>query len=109
MSKLKCKVDTCRHNKDYLCELKKIDVDGPAATESCQTCCISYVERTATSENSTGGDMKPDAKTDIHCSAEHCTYNENKKCSADCVCVSCTCASPCVVSETECGTFVPRA
>ena len=111
MNKLKCKVDTCRHNKDNLCMLNKIQVDGPAAMESRETCCISYAERTNSSQNysSMGNYSQPSESTDIHCSAEHCTYNENKKCHADCVCVGCCCNDPSVISETECCTFEPRA
>ena len=89
MNKLKCSVTTCRHNANDLCELRKIQVDGPAALESRETCCGSYAERTSSSEN--------------------CTYNDNHKCSADCVCVGCCCADPEVVSETECCTFERRA
>ena len=77
MNKLKCSVTTCRHNANNLCELRKIQVDGPAALESRETCCGSY--------------------------------NDNRKCSADCVCVGCCCADPEVVSETECCTFERRA
>ena len=42
MNKLKCSVTTCRHNANDLCELRKIQVDGPAALESRETCCGSY-------------------------------------------------------------------
>lgn len=108
MNKLKCRVDTCRNNKDCLCELSKIDVDGPAAEDVCETCCASYVERTKSSQNVSDFGAKPSEQTDIHCSAEHCEYNENKKCKADCVCVGCSCSDPSVVSETECCTFKQR-
>lgn len=110
MNKLKCQVNTCRYNKDNLCSLNKIQVDGPAAMESRETCCASYAERTRSARNeSSCGCASPKESTDIHCSAEHCTYNENKKCHADCVCVGCCCSDPSVVSETECSTFEPRA
>ena len=109
MNKLKCSVTTCRHNTNDLCELRKIQVDGPAALESRETCCGSYAERTSSSENSCGCSSSPSATADVHCSAEHCTYNDNHKCSADCVCVGCCCADPEVVSETECCTFERRA
>ena len=48
MNKLKCSVTTCRHNANDLCELRKIQVDGPAALESRETCCGSYAARTFT-------------------------------------------------------------
>ena len=44
MNKLKCSVTTCRHNANDLCELRIIQVDGPAALESRETCCGSYAE-----------------------------------------------------------------
>ena len=109
MNKLKCSVTTCRHNANDLCELRKIQVDGPAALESRETCCVSYAERTSSSESSCGCSSSPSTTADVHCSAEHCTYNDNHKCSADCVCVGCCCADPEVVSETECCTFERRA
>ena len=93
MNKLKCSVETCRHNHNDLCSLQKIQVDGPAAMESRETCCGSSASE----------------RTDIHCSAERCTYNEGKKCRAEQVNVGCCCSAPCVVSETECCTFMPRA
>lgn len=96
MNKLKCSVTTCRHNANDLCELRKIQVDGPAALESRETCCGSYAERTSSSENSCGCSSSPSATADVHCSA-------------DCVCVGCCCADPEVVSETECCTFERRA
>lgn len=110
MNKLKCKVDTCRYNQNELCMLSKIQVDGPAAMESRETCCISYAEKTKNAQNSASmSSSNATESTDIHCSAEHCAYNESKKCHADCVCVGCCCSDPSVVSETECTTFRPKA
>ena len=110
MNKLKCSVTTCRHNENQLCDLNKIRVDGPAATESCDTCCVSYAERTkGTSNMFTGNNSTASESTEILCSAEHCMYNSNKKCNADNVKVEPCCADPCVISETSCATFRPRA
>ena len=110
MNKLKCSVTTCRHNENQLCDLSKIQVDGPAATESRDTCCVSYAERAKGANNMFSGmNSTASESTEIHCSAEHCAYNSNKKCNADNVKVAPCCADPCVVSETECTTFRPRA
>ena len=110
MNNLKCSVTTCRHNANQLCELQKIQVDGPAAQESRETCCISYAERAKGANNmSAYNNSNASEGTEIMCSAEHCTYNSNKKCQADNVKVAGCCADPCVVSETECSTFRPRA
>ena len=110
MNKLKCSVTTCRHNENQLCDLQKIQVDGPAAHESCDTCCISYAERTKGAHNMNScNNSTASESTEILCSAEHCTYNSNRKCQADNVKVEGCCADPCIVSETECATFRPRA
>lgn len=108
MNKLKCQVETCRHNENELCALSHIQVDGPVAEESRETCCSSYAERTGGARNAVEYGSSVSEDTDIHCSAEHCTFNENKKCHAECVCVGCCCASPTVMSQTECCTFQPR-
>ena len=110
MNKLKCSVETCRHNHNDLCSLQKIQVDGPAAMESRETCCGSYAERAKSAKNEAScGCSSASERTDIHCSAERCTYNEGKKCRAEQVNVGCCCSAPCVVSETECCPFMPRA
>ncbi len=110
MNKLKCSVASCRHNNNQMCSLQKIQVDGPAAMESRETCCGSYAERTKSASNDTScGCGCASERTDIHCSVAHCAYNENKKCSAESVSVGGCCSNPSVVSETECCTFTPRA
>lgn len=110
MNKLKCSVTTCRHNQNALCSLQKIQVDGPAAMESRETCCGSYAERTKSAKNESGcGCGAANERTDIHCSAAHCAYNESRKCRAESVSVGGCCADPSAVSETACCTFRPRA
>ena len=110
MNKLKCTVTTCRHNADMLCDLNKIQVEGPAAKESRDTCCGSYAERKGGAHNLAGVcSACATESTEILCSAEHCAYNSGRKCKADSVKVAGCTADPCVVSETECTTFRPRA
>ena len=110
MNKLKCSVTTCRHNENQLCDLQQIQVDGPAAIESCDTCCVSYAERAkGTSNMFHGQNSMASESTEIRCSAEHCAYNSNRKCKAESVKVAPCCADPSIVSETECATFRPRA
>ena len=108
MNRLTCQVETCRHNARELCLLSHIQVDGPVADESRETCCSSYAERTESTQNSVDCGCTASEQTDIHCSAEHCVYNENKKCHAEQVQVGCCCAAPTVMSETECCTFRAR-
>ena len=50
MPKLKCKVEQCIYNYDWLCAKNYIDVDGPTARCKNDTCCKSYEPK---DENST--------------------------------------------------------
>lgn len=105
MNRLECQVSTCQHYSDNRCCLPGIQVDGPAARESSQTCCDSFEERhEGYGENAVCG-CCPTTESSIDCSAEHCVYNENSKCHADCVCVGCNCGEPSSKSGTECCTF----
>lgn len=107
MNKVECHVDNCRHYSNNLCSLDKIKVDGPAAKEKSQTCCLSFAERNNSMENSTAAaDAAPD--TGIHCKADNCTYNSASKCNADNVTVGCVCAGVTSKSGTECSTFQER-
>ncbi len=109
MNKLECQVSSCQHWSDNYCCLPGIQVDGPAARESSQTCCDSYEERRENqSQNASASGQYPSGESAIDCSAEHCVYNDHCKCEADCVCVGCTCSGPSSKSETECCTFRPE-
>ncbi|PWJ50779.1 protein of unknown function [Faecalicatena contorta] len=46
MPELKCTVQTCVHNKQFLCDLDKIQVGGSEAKTARETCCDSFRERT---------------------------------------------------------------
>ena len=45
MPELKCTVQTCVHNQQYLCALDKIQVGGENAKHPQETCCDSFQER----------------------------------------------------------------
>ncbi len=108
-NRLECQVTSCQHYCDNQCCLPGIQVDGPAARESSQTCCDSYEERRGSrGENVSADDSAPSVNSSIDCSAEHCVYNEDCKCHAECVCVGCTCSEPTSKSGTECCTFRPE-
>ena len=103
-NRLECQVSSCQHYDGGLCCLPGIEVDGPAARDNSQTCCSSYQERgksggTASVSNSASADSS------ITCHAEHCAYNSNCKCGAECVCVGCCCNDVTSKSGTECCTF----
>ena len=88
MNRLECQVTSCQHYCDNLCCLPGIQVDGPAARESSQTCCDSYEERRQGSgQNST--DHVPSVDSSI-------------------VCVGCCCGDVCSKGGTECCTFQPE-
>ena len=42
MPELKCTVQTCMHNQDFLCRLDSIQVGGSQAKASKETCCDSF-------------------------------------------------------------------
>ena len=103
-NKLECSVTACRHNVNSLCDLPSIKVEGPGACCSDQTCCESFEERTSAGSNAVSGSYaSPD--TSIDCKAHNCTYNNNCKCEAECVCVGCCCSDVSSKSGTECCTF----
>ena len=107
MNKLKCSVTTCRHNANDLCELRKIQVDGPAALESRETRCGSYAERTSSSETSWW--MLVHRAPQLMCIAAPSTARITITASAARTARPGCCADPEVVSETECCTFERRA
>ena len=45
MPQLKCTVQTCVHNKQFLCDLDEITVGGESAKNPKETCCDSFQER----------------------------------------------------------------
>ena len=45
MPELKCTVQTCVHNKQFLCDLDAIQVGGSDAKHPRETCCDSFQER----------------------------------------------------------------
>ena len=104
-NRLECQVTSCRHNANNLCCLSSIKVDGPAACQPDQTCCESYEERSGAASNAVSGYESPSVETSIDCKAHKCTYNNNCKCEAECVCVGCCCSDVSSKSGTECCTF----
>ena len=56
MPELRCTVQTCLHNKDYYCDLDKIEVGGSSAKYAADTCCDSFQEKK--DGNSYSNDMK---------------------------------------------------
>lgn len=101
MPELKCTVQTCRHNKNFLCDLDHIQVGGSDARKARETCCDSFQERRGDTYFNVTGDASP--ATDIHCEAKDCMYNEQCKCHAGKISVEGSNACHC--ESTECATF----
>lgn len=117
MPELKCTVQTCVHNMQFLCNLDKIQVGGSDAKTARETCCDSFQERKADSySNSYSGSSmnsysnsytditgKASDRSGIDCKATECMYNNNYVCHAGKISVE---GSNAKQSEsTECATF----
>ncbi len=106
MSNVSCMVSTCEHHCNNLCKLNKIDVDGPGAKNSDQTCCASFcAENSSGAMNNSTMNNNPQPATDICCKATQCIHNSGKKCHANSVNIAGLSSSPCVECDTECLTF----
>lgn len=101
MPELKCTVQTCVHNKQFLCDLDKIQVGGNHATSPTETCCDSFKER----KGDTYSNISESASeiTNIVCEARECMYNRGKECHAGKISVEGS--NACKSEGTECATF----
>ena len=83
MPQLKCTVQTCVHNKQFLCDLDEITVGGESAKNPKETCCDSFQER------------------------KEGSYTNSMKEASDCSCVDCSVEGGDAkqASGTECATF----
>ena len=76
MPQLKCTVQTCVHNKQFLCDLDEITVGGESAKNPKETCCDSFQER---KEGSYTNSMKEASDCScVDCKATNCMYNKRK-------------------------------
>ena len=86
MPKLKCQVEQCIYNYDWLCAKNYIDVDGPTAKCKDQTYCKSYQCKDPNSTNfefATLGGLTPNIKTEVYCDVENCVFEKGQRCYAD--------------------------
>ena len=104
MSKLRCNVENCINFERNLCVRPLIKIDGDCAEKSCDTFCHSFNHRINSIHNSISGTPRGEEKTDIKCTAHHCSYNSDDHCTAQTVEVTGNGACRCV--DTECKTFV---
>lgn len=104
MPELKCTVQTCVHNKQFLCDLDKIQVGGNQAKTARETCCDSFKERKGDCCSNVTG--KASDVTNIMCEARECMYNKECKCHAGKISVEGS--NACKAENTECATFQCR-
>lgn len=109
MPELKCTVQTCMHNKQFLCDLDKIEVGGNSAKTATETCCDSFQERKDGGYTNSYSDVTGTASdcSCIDCKATDCMYNSDCQCHAGKVSVEGSNACQC--AATECATFKCRA
>lgn len=106
MPELKCTVQTCVHNKQFLCDLDAIEVGGSSAKNAEETCCDSFQERKGNGYSNSYSDVSGNAASDrskIDCKATDCMYNEKCQCHAGKISVEGSNACDC--DGTECATF----
>ncbi|CUX48784.1 DUF1540 domain-containing protein [Clostridium sp. C105KSO13] len=114
MPDLKCTVQTCTHNKQFLCDLDKIQVGGNNAKSMIETSCDSFQERAGEAyengsySNSYGDDITGNAsdRSDVDCEATACQYNDSCKCQAGKISVEGS--NACHSDGTACATFEYR-
>lgn len=102
MAILNCTVGNCHYNKNNLCSLDSIHVEGSEATVAAATACGSFKERTNDSYSNMAG-CCPSKTASIDCGAVHCTYNKECKCHAGQIHVSGPNAHQ--SADTQCSTF----
>lgn len=101
MPKLTCDVKNCSHNKDNLCCLNLIAVDGPGATNVESTCCADFTASEYTASNCS---HDPQYEVDIKCKVSGCLFNDHHKCNAVNVTMSGASTASCS-HDTQCGSF----
>ncbi|RGT71670.1 DUF1540 domain-containing protein [Mediterraneibacter massiliensis] len=106
MPELKCTVQTCVHNKQFLCDLDKIQVGGNSAKTAGETCCDSFQERKEGGDSYTNSMKAPSDCACVDCKATECMYNESCQCHAGKISVEGSNACQC--EGTECATFSCR-
>ena len=82
MPDLRCTVQTCVHNQQFLCDLDSIEVGGRNAKTAGETCCGSFQERTGDSYSNSSVTGQASDLTKVDCKATECTYNEHRACHA---------------------------
>lgn len=85
MPKLKCKVEQCAYNYDWLCRKNYIDVDGPSSRNKKETTCKNYLFKDVDTYKYEFASFvdSPKAITEVYCDAINCVFEKGQKCYAD--------------------------
>lgn len=105
MNQLRCSVTSCANNAENCCCRPDIKVDGPSATDKCETKCQSFISKSSGATNSAcNSSINPNLC--ISCSVSECEHHDSGKCVAASVAIDGQGAS--TMSETQCSTFKQR-
>ncbi|MEG1448785.1 MAG: DUF1540 domain-containing protein [Oscillospiraceae bacterium] len=102
MNQLRCSVSSCANYADNYCCRPEIKVDGPNATDKCETKCQSFISKTCGATNCACNSTTNPCLC-ISCSAKECEYNESGKCVAASVSIDGQGAA--TMTDTQCSSF----
>ena len=101
MTILDCSVNGCVYNEDHCCCKGDIMVVGKDAKHIRETCCGSFQERGSSAASNAA--KRVSKMNDVSCEACNCTFNKDKKCSAEHIGIAG--GNACRCAETECASF----
>ena len=108
MTKLQCSVGFCTSNEPGYCCRPEIQVNGPHAQSSGDTCCSSFsAPLDQGARNAVRVYTTPNPQMPVLCTAETCQHQENGLCQASQIRMGGSGATRC--DQTQCHTFAPQA
>ena len=108
MTKLECSVGYCTSNERGYCCRPEVQVSGPHAQSSSDTCCSSFsapLDKHA--KNAVRSYTIPNPNMPVLCTAETCHYQESGVCHASQIKMGPSHATK--ANQTECGSFLPQS
>ncbi|NLJ31396.1 MAG: DUF1540 domain-containing protein [Clostridiales bacterium] len=108
MTTLGCNVMNCAYYKDSLCCRPDIQVSGPRAGTSRETCCSSFTKASDGAQNSVSYAL-PNTSVEVRCDVKSCAFNSRERCGAEQISI---CAEDeggsAPEQNSECGSFRPK-
>ncbi len=105
MNQLRCGVESCATNRDGYCCRSEIQVEGPSARASKDTCCSSFQQEVPGMTNNAVS-QSPNPRCEVLCDVQSCVHNSNGCCGASGIDIAGNGASS--RGETRCRTFRER-